>query len=63
VWYADLTPKKVFEFQLDGAISYNSVVEMQDVLPSSFLDATLVAVGLKTQKVELVVLAPARGQF
>ena len=65
VWYSDLKPKKMLEFQLDGAISYNSVVEMQDYLPTSspFLDATLIAVGLKTLKVELVVLFPARGQF
>ena len=64
VWLSDIVPKKVLEFQLNGAISYNSVIEMQEVLPSSQIeDATLVAVGLKTQKIELVVLVPSRGQF
>ena len=65
VWYSDMEPKKLIEFQLNGAISYNSVVEVKDVLPQSgeFLDTTLIAVGLKTMSVELIVLMPMKGQF
>jgi len=42
------------------------VVEVHDALPTAggdYSDTTLIAVALKTQKVELVVLAPARGLF
>lgn len=65
VWQSESSPKKVIDFQLDGAISYNSVVEVHEALPTAgdYSDTTLIAVALKTQKVELVVLAPARGLF
>lgn len=63
VWASTFVPKKTLELQLDGAISYNSVVEVTDALPTSegFRDQALIAVGLKTHVVELVVLAPSRG--
>ena len=62
VWQSEMNPRKLIDFQLDGAISSNSVVEVKDALPATgdFCDTTIIAVGLKTQKVELVVLAPAR---
>ena len=60
VWYADMIPKKPIDFQLNGAISYNSIIEVNDVLPTTgdFLETTLIAVGLKTMKIELIVLSP-----
>jgi hypothetical protein len=62
VWSSTSTPKKQIDFTLDGAISYNSVAEIVDALPTSgeLASTTMVAIGLKTQIVELVVLAPLK---
>jgi hypothetical protein len=53
------------DFQLSGAISYNSVVELGDSLPESedFNDMCMIAVGLKNHVIEIIAIAPSRGQY
>ena len=50
VWAAQMRPTKVNEFQLDGAISYNSMVEVEGFLPKKpeFKESAIIAVALKS---------------
>lgn len=45
-----MRPTKVNEFQLDGAISYNSMIEVEGFLPKKweFKESAIIAVALKS---------------
>ena len=50
VWTAAMKPVKVSEFQLEGAISYNSMIEVEDFLPKkdAYKDSAIIACALKS---------------
>ena len=60
VWAAQMRPTKVNEFQLDGAISYNSMVEIEGFLPKKveYKESAIIAVALKSQKVHIILITP-----
>ena len=45
-----MRPTKVNEFQLDGAISYNSMIEIEGFLPkrAEYKESAIIAVALKS---------------
>jgi len=49
---------KLLEFQLEGAISYNSMIEVQDWMPKvpEYSESAVIACALKNQKVHLILL-------
>lgn len=53
------------EFDLEQAISYNSMIEVQDMLPrrSTYDDTAMIACALKSQKINLILLMPANGTY
>ena len=55
-----MRPVKVNEFQLEGAISYNSMIEVEDFLPKkdAYKDSAIIACALKSQKVHLIMITP-----
>ena len=65
VWQAIYkVTEAVISFELDGAISYNAVVELTNMLPqhkrnSLFDNSALIAVALKSCKINLVLLFPS----
>lgn len=60
VWQSLLKPKELLNFELNGALAYNSIVEIKDRLPkkSDFKHQTLLATALKTEKINIYVLDP-----
>ena len=58
VWVSLPKPIQLLEFQLEGAISYNSMVEVDHMLPlTDQLDSsTVIACALKNHKVHLIML-------
>lgn len=58
VWQSALKPVNLLEFQLEGAISYNSMIEIEDMLPNTpaYADQAVIACALKNQKVHLILL-------
>jgi hypothetical protein len=61
VWNSSLKAHQLVEFDLEQAISYNSMIELQNVLPRAdptFQEAAMIACALKSQKVHLIVILP-----
>jgi hypothetical protein len=60
VWPSSFKPVEIMEIKLDGAISYNSMVEVSDFLPrrDNYDETALIAVALKSCKVTLILLLP-----
>jgi len=58
VWVSLPKPLKLLEFQLEGAISYNSLVEVENWLPevSMYPETAVIACALKNHKVHLILL-------
>ena len=56
VWVSGLKPIKVLEFQLEGAISYNSLIEVEGWMPkvAPYSESAIIACALKNQKVHLI---------
>lgn len=50
VWTSAMKPVKVNEFQLEGAISYNSMVEVEGFLPKkeAYKGSAIIACALKS---------------
>ena len=66
VWASFFKPIQMLEIQQDGAISYNSIVELTDMLPknSSFEDtSSLIAIALKSSKINIILLSPAISEY
>lgn len=65
VWTSSFKPQQVIEIVQDGAISYNSMIEIQDILPkrASYEDTSLIAVALKSSKINLILLSPQTGEY
>jgi hypothetical protein len=53
------------EIEQEGAISYNSMIEVQDMLPrrTSYEDTALIACALKSQKINLILLIPSTATY
>ena len=60
VWTSTMKPLKVKEFQLEGAVSYNSMIEVEGYLPKKevYRDSAIIACALKSQKVHLILITP-----
>jgi len=60
VWASILKPKELLSFDLNGALAYNSIVEIKDRLPkkSDFKHQTLLACALKSEKINIYVIDP-----
>ena len=58
VWVSTQKPAKMLEFQLEGAISYNSMVEVENFMPKvpEYSESAVIACALKNQKVHLILL-------
>jgi len=58
VWISTIKPIKLLEFQLEGAISYNSMIEVEHFLPKGdqYINSAVIACALKNQKVHLILL-------
>jgi len=57
VWISSQKPVKLLEFQLEGAISYNSMIEVKDWLPKNeegLPESVVLACALKNLKVHLI---------
>jgi hypothetical protein len=65
VWSSSFKPAEIMEIKLDGAISYNSMVEVSDFLPKkdNYDEAALIAVALKSCRVTLILLLPNSGTY
>ena len=66
VWSSHLKPQPLIEFDLEQAISYNSMIELQGVLPAddpAFSSAAMIACALKSQKVHLIAVMPTHQTF
>jgi hypothetical protein len=50
---------------LEQAISYNSMIEVVDLLPkkSSYEETALIACALKSLKINLILLSPSTGSY
>jgi hypothetical protein len=56
-----MKPQQVIDIDLEQAMSYNSMVELQGILPDSqptFQDTAIIACALKNQKIHIIVLMP-----
>jgi len=62
VWQSGIRPVEVFQIELPGAISYNSMVEVNNLLPTKgdYIDTSVIACALKTHQVNLILLCPTQ---
>jgi len=66
IWTSTFKPVEVLSIEQEGAISYNSMIEVTDMLPkgqrySDFEDSSIIACALKSSKVNLILVSPASG--
>lgn len=59
VWVATAIPIQLLEFQLEGSISYNSIVEVEDWMPKTYQmeEQAVIACALKNQKIHLILIS------
>lgn len=66
VWSSQLKPQQCLEIDLEQAMSYNSLIELQNVLPRDqpeFSDSAMIACALKSYKIHLIVVMPSSQQY
>jgi len=65
VWGSHARPSEIMTIEQEGALSYNSMVEVQGVLPNrvQYQESTIIACALKSSKVNLILIEPASESY
>ena len=56
LWVSTAKPVTLLEFKLEGAISYNSMIEVENWMPKSDQESAVIACALKSQSVHLILI-------